>query len=111
MNAVERWAAIMALPEYNEPLHAMAVLLFKDEQLSVAQIQETLAAAKRCAPSAGKVETPENYDAYRARMAEASGDDLAFAGAALGGGGPSAHNVSNKALWAKAIARANEGRG
>ncbi|EYR81867.1 hypothetical protein [Shinella sp. DD12] len=109
MNAIERWSAIMALPEYNEQLHAMAALLFKDEQLSVEQVQATLAVAKRSAPAASKVETPESYDAYRARMAQAAGDELEIAGARLSDG-RSAKDISTKALWAKAIAEVNARR-
>lgn len=108
MDALERWAAIMALPEYDQETHAMSALLFKDDKLSVEQVQKTLAVAKQCAP-ARKWETPENYDAHRARMSGGTGEEP-LVGAQLHDG-RTARDVSTKAQWAKAIAKVNEGRG
>lgn len=106
MDALERWAAIMALPEYDHETHAMSALLFKREDVTVAEIQGILAAAKKCAP-ARKVETPENYDVHRARMSD--GTDVLF-GAQISDG-RSARDFSNKAQWAKVIAKMNKERG
>ncbi len=108
MDALERWAAIMALPEYDHETHAMSALLFKREDVTVAEIQGILAAAKKCAP-AHKVETPENYDAHRARMSDGTDGDVLF-GAKISDG-RSAGDFSTAAQWAKVIAKMNKERG